>query len=87
MKIKPGFIVKEVVGDYCIVPVDDRFLDFGAMITTNETGAFLFGLMQEEFTCEAVAEALCKEYDVDFETALSDVEEFVAILSEKEILE
>ncbi len=87
MKIKPGFIVKEVAGDYCVVPVDDRFLDFGAMITTNETGAFLFGLMQDEFTFDSVAESLCREYDVDFDTALADVREFAATLSEKEILE
>lgn len=87
MKIKPGFIVKEVAGDYCIVPADDRFLDFGAMITTNETGAFLFELMQDEFTLESVADALCKEYDVDFDTALSDVQDFAATLSEKEIFE
>ena len=87
MKIKSGFIVKEVAGDYCIVPVDDRFLDFGAMITTNETGAFLFGVMQDEFTYESAAGALCREYDVDRDTALSDIQEFVAILSEREILE
>ena len=87
MKIKPGFIVKEVAGDYCIVPADDRFLDFGAMIITNETGAFLFGLMQKEFTFDSVAESLCREYDVDFDTALADVREFAATLSEKEILE
>ena len=87
MKIKSGFIVKEVAGDYCIVPVDDRFLDFGAMITTNETGAFLFEMMQDEFTLDTLADALCKEYDVDADTAMSDIRDFVATLSEKEILE
>lgn len=87
MKVKSGFVIKEVAGDYCIVPADDRFLDFGAMITANDTGAFLFEAMQSEFTVESVASMLCKEYDIDFDTACEDVEEFVSLLRDKDLLD
>ena len=47
MKIKEGFILKEIAGSYVVVPVGDDLVDFSLMITTNETGAFLFNLISE----------------------------------------
>lgn len=87
MKIQPGFILRNIADSYVVVPVGDNLVDFSAMITLNETGAFLWNLLAENDTdLEGLADALCREYDVDCETAKKDTEEFVALLSEKKVL-
>ena len=45
MKIREGFILKEIAGSYVVVPVGDDLVDFSLMITINETGAFLWNCL------------------------------------------
>ena len=86
MKINPGFVLKDIAGSYVVVPVGDNLVDFSAMITLNETGAFLWNLLQEDITLEELADEMCKEYDVSREDALLDVKSFVETLIEKKVL-
>ena len=88
MKIKEGFILKEIAGNFVVVPVGENLVDFSSMITTNETGAFLWEKLQNGATEEELCSALLGEYEgVSYEDALSDVKEFVKILKEKNIVE
>ena len=86
MKVKDGFILKEVAGSYVIVPIGDNLVDFSAMITTNETGAFLWELLKTDKTVEELLKEMLKEYDVDEETARVDVLEFTKLLNENKVL-
>ena len=47
MKIKKDFILRKVADSYVVVPVGKMTLDFNGIINLNETGAFLFGLLQK----------------------------------------
>lgn len=87
MKLKSEFIINQIGDEYIVVPTDDEITDFGAMISLNETGAFLWNLLGEETTREALCENLLKEYNVDKKTAEEDVDEFINILKEKNLLE
>ncbi len=87
MKLKSEFIINQIGDEYIVVPTDDEITDFGAMISLNETGAFLWNLLGEETTREALCENLLKEYSVDKKTAEEDVDEFINILKEKNLLE
>jgi len=84
MKIKEGFILREVAGDTIAMPGAD--MELNAMITLNETGAFLWKLLETETTEEALAAAIVKEYGVDGETADTAVKNFVEKLKEHEFL-
>lgn len=86
MKVKEGFLLKEVAGSYVIVPIGDNLVDFSAMITTNATGAFLWNLLQEDTDIGRLTDAVTAEFAIDRETAKQDIEEFVALLSEKKVL-
>ncbi len=83
MKIKEGFILREVAGDIVALPIDG---DFNAMITLNGTGAFLWKKLESETTKEALVEALLAEYDVDADTAKSAVEHFLSELNKNEFI-
>jgi len=87
MKIKEGFI-KSNLGDECVVvPVGAQTVDFRGLITLNETGEFIWEILQNESEISDVVSELTKEYDIDEATAKADAEEFVKILSEKGFLE
>lgn len=77
MKIKNGFVVREVGGENVVVPVGEMSKVFHGMINLNETGAFLWKFFSEEHTIEEGVAALLKEYDVDEAVARVDVEKFV----------
>ena len=64
MKLKDGLILSQVGGQAVVVPVNED-LDLNTMIKLNETGAFLWKLMQAETSEDALVEALLAEYDVD----------------------
>ena len=77
MKIKKNFILRQVAGLYLILPIAEATIDFTGMITLNETGAMLWNLLKEGSTRESLAAALTDEYEVSYEQALSDVDEFI----------
>ncbi len=81
MQIKPGFMLKEVAGTNVVVPVGENSVDFNAMITLNESGAFLWQALQNECNSEDLVVALTSEYDVDADTARKDIDKFIATIS------
>lgn len=75
MKIKEGFLLRQVGGQSVVLPVADE-LDMNMMITLNETGAFLWEHLQEETTEDALVTALRGEYEVDEDMARASVRKF-----------
>lgn len=85
MKIKDGFLLRQVAGQTVVLPVG-RDLDLNMMITLNDTGAFLWEKLQSETDGDALAAALLAEYDVDAETAAKSVAAFVKKLEDNGFL-
>lgn len=86
MKLKDGFILREVAGEYVVLPAGED-LDLNMMITLNETGSFLWKKLAEGAEVEDLQNAILAEYDTDAETAAKSVEAFVAKLKEHNFLE
>lgn len=82
MKIKGGFVVRQVGGESVVVPVGEMSKKFHGMINLNETGAFLWEFFTAEHTVEEGVNALLGEYEVEKEIAQADVEQFVKIIQE-----
>ena len=60
-----------------VAPVGDASEEFHGMVTLNETGIFLWELMQQEITSGQLVNALMEEYNVEQEAAARDVEGFL----------
>lgn len=86
MKILEGFVLKNIAGANIVVPVGSNTVSFNAVITLNESGAFLWQQLESDKTEEELVLSLLKEYDVDEATARCDVKEFVAKLTEAGLL-
>ena len=85
MKLKEGFLLRQVAGQTVVLPTGDE-LDLNMMITLNDTGAFLWERLQDETTEDALVEALLGEYDVDEATARKSVAAFVHKLNDNGFL-
>ncbi len=84
MKLKDGFILRQVAGENVVLPSGD--LDINAMITLNDTGAFLWKQLEQETDEDSLVNALLGEYDVDTETARLCVSSFTEKLRQYEFL-
>lgn len=87
MKIKEGFLLRQVGDNHVVVPLGAQTVDFRCIITLNAVGAFLWEKMTTDFTVADMVTALLAEYDVTADVATADVERFVAALREKDLLD
>ena len=87
MKLKQGYILREVGTLAVVVAVGEAFDKFHKILTLNKTGAFLWNLLTENQEYENLVGALCEKYDVDFATAQCDVDEFVNQLKSAGLLD
>ena len=86
MKIAKEYILREIAGDYIIVPVRAAALEFNGMITVNETGAFLWEKLRKGTTKEELLHAMLEEYEVSEKEAEADIQEFLQMLQKNKIL-
>ena len=89
MKIKKGFILRTVCGENVIVGEGLDAINFGRMLSLNETAAWLWkqAVEQGDFTAESLAKALCDEYEVSPDQALADVKETINQWAELKVVE
>ena len=86
MKLKQGFIMREIAGETIVVPSGDE-LNLNMMITLNDTAKFLWKRLEAGIDMDALVQAMLSEYDVDEQTARSGAERFVTKLSENGFLD
>ena len=83
---RSGYVVREVAGEFLLIPVTAQEDQPGQMAVMNETGKFLWEQLQEEKTMEQLLAAMTEEYDVSPEEARADIEEFVRMLREHQLM-
>ncbi len=86
MKIKDGFILREVAGNTIVVAVGDAVKEFNGVINLNETGAYLWKVLEKGAEEKDLVDALLSEYEVDKELAEKDVKAFIEKLKSSKLL-
>lgn len=86
MKLCGDFILRKIMGDYIIVPIQSSESQFGGLITVNETGAFLWNELEHAESSADLCRRLQEEYEVSPEMAEQDVQQFITRLKELGIL-
>ena len=81
MKLKEGFILREVAGQIVVLPSGND-LNLNMMITLNETGKFIWNLLEQDVTESDIVSAILKEYKVDQTAAEAAVTGFIRKLNE-----
>lgn len=86
MKIKDGFVLREVAGNFIVVAIGDSVKQFNGVINLNETGAFLWKALEKGATEEQLVDTLLAEYEVEKEIAEKDVKAFVEKLTQAKLI-
>ena len=87
MKIQKEFVLREIAGDYVIIPTGKTALTFNGLITVNEVGAELWKMLQSDVTFEDLTQGILDIYDVDEETVKEDIREFLDTLEKGGVLD
>ncbi len=86
MKINGEFIMREVVGEYILVPVGDTALHLNGIISMNEVSACIWKGLQEGKDEDELLESVLSEFEVSDQEAKTDLEEFLKLLREKKLI-
>jgi hypothetical protein len=86
MKLKEGFLLREVAGRIVVVPEGD-VLNLNLMISLNETGRILWERLDQGASAQELKEALMEQYNVDEQLAEADVQAFIETLNRHGFLE
>ena len=75
MQIKSGFVLREVCGEQVIVGEGLDAINFGKLLSLNETAAWLWKQAKAmgDFSVDELAAKLCEEYEVSADDAKADV--------------
>ena len=77
MKIKEGYVLREVANTWVVLPLGAETINFSGMLTLNGSGALLWKVLEKGSSKEELTAALVAEYEVSEEKALADVEKFL----------
>ena len=79
MKIKKGFVLRQVCGENVVVGEGLDAINFGKLLSLNETAAWLWqqAVALDDFTVDSLVAKLLEEYDVTEDIARRDVTNIV----------
>ena len=87
MKLKEGFVLRQVADNWVVLPVGQASVNFNGMLSLNESGALLWRALEQGGDRDALADTLLAEYEVEREEALADVEAFLTALTKAGCIE
>ena len=87
MKIKDGFVVRDLAGQSIVVALGEASKTFNGMIKLNDTGRLIWDMLAEGRTKDEIIDRFTAEYDVEREIAERDVTAFIETLQGADILE
>ena len=86
MKIRAGYSLRNVLDMYVVMGTGKDAYTPNRIMSVNETGAFLWNLLEKGADAALLVSRMTEEYDVSEETAANDVNAFLAQLRDKNLL-
>ncbi len=87
MKIKDGFILKDVAGSKIVIATGEARLSFNGVITFNSVGAEIFNLLDGTNSPEEIVEKIASDYNVDKAIVKRDFDALVEKLRKHNLLD
>ena len=86
LNARSGYVLREIAGEYLLIPVELEDGSQSQMAVLNEVGAFLWELLKEPQTVDTMAKAITGEYEISREEAEADICEFLDHLAQHQLL-
>ncbi len=79
---KSSFTTRMVAGSLLLVPVKSSVADMKEMFSLNETGAFIWELIDDSATMESITQQVASHYQIEVQRAQQDLSLFLIKLSD-----
>lgn len=86
MELKKQFILRKIVGEAVLVPIGESATRFNGLITINELGKFIWENIEKVENEEKLLQLILNEYEVNEDTAKKDLDEFLQVLKDMDIV-
>ena len=86
MKIKNGFVVRDLAGQSIVVALGEASKIFNGMIKLNDSGLIIWNALAKDVSEDDIVKAILEEYDVSSEQAAKDVHKFIEVLKDAGIV-
>ena len=86
MKLKKDFILREIMGDVVLVPINQSTSQFNGLITVNELGKFIWENLEKVQDENDLLQLILDEYEVERDVAKKDLDEFLQVLKNLDII-
>jgi hypothetical protein len=78
----PSVVTRKTGNEYVLVPVTDNIADMDSVYTLNETGAFIWEQIDGSRTIAGIITLLTDEFDIDNDSATTDVLDFLSKMND-----
>lgn len=89
MKVKENYMLREIAGNFVVIPVGQNVADYKNMLHLNETSVFLWNELQNEISFDELLKRMAVKYEAS-ENEVSilekDLNEFLDKLRKLEVL-
>lgn len=82
MKQNPDFVMCDVAGNHVLMPIGRSAINLDGMITLNDIGVFIWNNLSQDISYSALLESIVSNYDVEKETADTDLNTFLTVLKD-----
>lgn len=82
MVIKKEFVLREIAGEFVLVPIGQSANEFQGLFPLSESGAKIWNMLPEAENNDFIIDKLMVEYEVEREILEADVTEFLGTLKE-----
>ena len=86
-RIKPGFVLREIAGEYTIIPVDAESRIFNAIMVPNDSAVFLWKIFEQSSTIEDAVINGVQSYNATEDIIRNSIEHFVKESLKYQVLE
>ena len=87
MKAKAGFVLRNVVDEFILMPTGDNIGQFNGTVLLNEVSAFVWEKLQSQISRDELLQAVLDEYEVDKDTASKDLDALIETLRGYNVIE
>ncbi len=87
MRIKEGYVIKDVAGSKVVLPIGERQADLRGIITFNDVGADVFVMLDGTNSVEEIVRKIAKDYEAPYEVVEADVKNLIEKMRAQGLIE
>ena len=86
MQINKNIIHREIAGEHILIPLGETVLQYNGVFAITEIGAEIWEMLQNGKDIPEITTALLEIYDVEKEVLEKDMDDFLQMLRENDLI-